>query len=489
MTTCSPQPASPSKHQHKTKKTRQGYQEQGRVSSSSTKDTYNTDNQPGLQDKQYLSLSLQQENIRDKRSAETKAKEEVQTPSHFHSTTQTIPSHRPIARPHVDDHHSNKDDKVMLYITGYKKSKSDYEKQNHNDEAKFDDTINEIETEVHSGHYDGIPDETKQSSIPHSDKRHEKQNDSAINHSESEQESATSTQASKSSKVQENEEIKDQNTPSATDDKVTFNVGVGPIFVHEPETQNNTNQEVSRPDNTERNFRALIFPEDSTDTNSSDNRFSDKEKQAANPSIESSSEGTTSGKGSPTPSKESTSTPSRPIVFPEDVETKTESGPESPGEPTLTEAKTDVVLDVPDSVSMPVAAANPEVNVEKTERKNNTEVNNETDKGEKTVSNQPSKSIDTPTTESSLMDVVEGLSDAENTKTTLDSNKDNEGPNTNKSTPEASTLSPTTLDITSTNVPQKPSSNISTLPIVTTEKAKTKGTQVLIAQIFKSIFT
>ncbi|XP_063856136.1 uncharacterized protein LOC135097938 [Scylla paramamosain] len=518
LTTCSSE-ASASKHQQEVKASRAGHRQQSDSTSPrqtptlTPTHTHVYDYEQGFEQKEYFSLSPQQENRRHKRSAELQPTQRVHTSSMLsslmHSTPETIPTHRSV----IESHESDVDDKVMLYITGYKKSRSDYEKQredairpqhsthvqtedrkhdtnprqhdasatrlkdkhagrakNYSDEIMFDPVINEIKTEAESDH----EGEGKPSVFYPSDKR----NDSAAIHDsasveESEIHTRTSpAQATNSSKSQGSEEIKDQKIPSTGDTRIILKVGIGPIFVHGPEPQNNTNEE----DNIEGNFRALIFPEDSRLENPNENDLSDAKNRPSIPSNESSLEGSSSDTGKTTPSKETTTTPSRPIIFPrgesddptsgENVNDdtlftgnseKTKSTDQPTVEPTPGAVNSDMLPDVQISESTPVGAATPEDSAVKTE-----DMTNDSDKN----NNENAESDD----------AEEGTED----------------PNTNTPRPEESTLNSIISNTTSVNVHQElnsgPSSPHSAGTTVTTEKSKTQSIRLLIAQIFKNIF-
>ena len=515
-----------SNHQQKVKTPRTGHRQQSGTSSLrqtpalTSAHEYNDNYEQGLEQKQkeYFSLPLQQESRRHKRLAEFQSTRKVKALSVISSLTHSIPHTIPTHRSVADLHDTDVDDKVMLYITSYKKSRNDYEKQreeairpqhsthdqiedeehdtdphqqdaslthlkdkhagkakHYNDESNFDPTINEIEPEDES---DSHSEKKPSVSFP-PDKRNDSE---AIHYSPSVEESDAHTitllaQTAKLNDSQKKRESKDQEPLSTRDTETTFKVGVGPIFVIGPEPQNNTNDEDSQPDNAERNFRALIFPEDSILENSNENDLSGIKEQTSTPSNDSSHEGSTSEMKKNTPSKESTTTPSRPIIFPtaesndpaseENVKDDTlltenteitESAAQPTRESTSGGANGNMPPALQSSESTPVGSAVPEDSAVRVEDMANDSDKNHYDSAESD-------------------DVEEEIED----------------PNANTPRPEEFTLSSIISNTTAANVlHQEPNSSSSSIrntgPTVTTEKPKTQGTRLLIAQIFKSIF-
>ncbi|MPC41730.1 hypothetical protein E2C01_035332 [Portunus trituberculatus] len=471
---------------------------------------YSDDYERILEQKEFFYLPLQQKDRRHKRLAEFQPTRRVKTSSVTSSLAHSIPDTNPTHRSAPETHDSDVDDKVMLYITSYKNSRSDYEKQREdairpqhkthaqtednkhdtgprqldasktrlkdkqtgkakhfNGETNFDPTINEIESEAESDqHSEGksavsfLPDERNDSEIIHySASLEERETHTRI----------TPAQATKFSDSQRNKEIKSKKPLSTGDTETTLKMEVGPMFVNGSETQNYTNDEDFQPNNNEKNFRALVFPEDSVLENPNENNLSTFTN-------DSSHEGSTFEIEKNTPSKEATTTPSRPIIFPR-VESDDPASEESVDDDTLLTENTKIT----DSVAQPTRETTPRgANSEMlpaVQISESTPVGDATPEDGAIKTEDMENDSDKNNDDSSENDVEEGIED----------------PNTNTPRPEESTLNPIITNTTSVEVlhhepKNSPSSPHTADPTVTTEKPKTQGTRLLIAQIFKSIF-
>ncbi|XP_050717228.1 cell surface glycoprotein 1-like [Eriocheir sinensis] len=578
---CSPESSSP-KHHQGTKKPRRGHHQHDRGGSSRrpppshpATDVDHLDYERGLKEKEYFS-SAQQDKARSKRSAEPESTSELHTTDKaspdVHSskatttttttdTTTKTTTHQPASEGHMPDIN----DKVLLFITDYKRSNKSNKGKSHDEtqpqnitsspqtlpekvephlddkdskktEITTDETINEIETETASTVVTGEP-----SAKHHSIKKSLKEDGSVAhleNHGHESMMHHVVAHVKGSKEPNEEQEKTSSNGGEAAataNETPILQVGTGPIFVFGPEDDNETHSE-NPTHNSPKRPRALVFPKDFTQSNPNGSIRPHNTKEPSTTPTEPSSAGTnTSAEGEEAPSHASTTTPSRPVVFPETInvnppltpvtEKRTDTAVQPTGEPTPSETKTENAPDTQNSEpESSVAVTTPEVSVPKTEEAG--DENRKTEGGEKegkdegkaegaekkgqdegktggeerekpTTSNVAKKPEAGHTEEPSTTakphrprEAEESENSDSTTKTagagaTNDPQEGSEKPDTKAPRSEVLTESPAPLPTTESQDQDQDHNSTGTSP---TERPKGHGTQHLIAEIFKSIF-